>query len=107
MVQTATQHEAKTLYVLQTVHGMGTSLSLVLLYAMHDIARFPRVQDCGSFLDQFACEFAEYDTLQRSIKYNHPETQPDDALHATNYGLIVATRAHAIGNMYGRSSPFE
>ena len=53
---------------------------------------FPRVEQTGSFLDEFACEVAQYDELQRSIKYTHPETQPDDALHATNYALLVATR---------------
>ncbi len=45
MVKTAKQHDANTLYVLQTVPGIGTILSLVLLSEMHDIARFPRVQD--------------------------------------------------------------
>jgi transposase len=44
MVTTATQHDANTLSLLQTVPGIGTILSLVLLYAMHDMARFPRVQ---------------------------------------------------------------
>ena len=45
IVKTAKHHNANTLYRLQTVPGIGKSLSLVLLYAMHDIARFPRVQD--------------------------------------------------------------
>jgi transposase len=45
IVTTAKQHEANTLYWLQTVPGIGKLLSRVLLYAMHDIARFPRVQD--------------------------------------------------------------
>jgi transposase len=31
--------------LLQTVPGIGTILSLGLLYAIHDIQRFPRVQD--------------------------------------------------------------
>src|SRR2546426_1029943 len=44
-VKTAKQHDANTLYVLQTVPGSGTILSLVLLYEMPDIARFPRGQD--------------------------------------------------------------
>jgi len=56
---------------------------------------FPCPAECGTFLDEFECERAEYDDFQRSIKYTHPETQPDDALHATNYALLVATRAHA------------
>jgi transposase len=48
IVQTAKHHDAQTLYLLQTVPGIGTILSLVLLYAIHDIARFPRVQDFAS-----------------------------------------------------------
>jgi len=45
IVTTAKKHDANTLYLLQTVPGIGKILSLVLLYEMHDIARFPRVQD--------------------------------------------------------------
>jgi hypothetical protein len=51
---------------------------------------FPRVADCGSFLDEFACEVAEYDDINRTVRYSHPETQQDDAMHATNYALWVA-----------------
>jgi transposase len=43
--QAAQQHDAQALYLLQTVPGIGTILRLVLFYEMHDIARFPRVQD--------------------------------------------------------------
>ena len=60
---------------------------------------FPRIADCGSFLDEFACEIAEYDDVNRTIKYTHPSTQQDDALHATNYAVILATR--------GFKSPME
>ncbi|HSF34258.1 MAG TPA: IS110 family transposase [Candidatus Tectomicrobia bacterium] len=49
IVQTAKQHDATTLSVLQTVPGIGKILSLVRLYEMHDMARFPRVQDCVSY----------------------------------------------------------
>ena len=48
IVTTAKHHDAQTLSLLQTVPGIGTILSLVLLDEMHDIARFPRVQDCAS-----------------------------------------------------------
>ena len=51
---------------------------------------FPRVEDSGSYLDEFACEVAEYDDKSRTVKYSHPETQQDDALHATNYALLLA-----------------
>src|SRR3989440_10252815 len=45
ILKTAKQHTAQTLYLLRTVPGIGEILSLVLLYAIHDSARFPRVQD--------------------------------------------------------------
>lgn len=48
IVQTAKPHDAQTLSRRHTVPGIGTSLSLVLLYAMHAIARFPRGQDVAS-----------------------------------------------------------
>jgi transposase len=42
MVQAATHHDANTLDLVQTVPGIGQILSLVLLYAIHAMARFPR-----------------------------------------------------------------
>lgn len=51
---------------------------------------FPRVDQCGDFLAEFECEVAEYDDISRTVRYTHPETQPDDALHATNYALQLA-----------------
>jgi hypothetical protein len=53
---------------------------------------FPRKEDCGSFLDEFACEVAEYDDINRTVRYTHPETQQDDALHAANYALLLGIR---------------
>ena len=55
IVQTAKQHDAKTLYLLQTVPGIGKILSLVRLDEMHDIARFPRVQDFVSYCRLVKC----------------------------------------------------
>jgi transposase len=45
ILNTAKHHDANTLYLLQTVPGIGKILSLVLLYDIHRIERFPRVQD--------------------------------------------------------------
>jgi len=55
IVQTAKQHDANTLYLLQTVPGIGKILSLVLLYEIHDIARFPRSQDFVSYCRLVKC----------------------------------------------------
>jgi transposase len=48
LLKTAKQHDANTLYLLQTVPGIGKILSLVLLYEIHHIDRFPRVQEFAS-----------------------------------------------------------
>src|SRR5262245_12780337 len=45
MVKAAKPHDAHTLDLLQTVPGIGNILSLVRLSAIHDIQRFPSVQD--------------------------------------------------------------
>ena len=55
ILKTAKQHDAPTLYLLQTVPGMGKILSLVLLYDIHDIDRFPRGQDCASSCRLMKC----------------------------------------------------
>src|SRR5262245_63165675 len=44
-----------TAHLLQTVPGIGKILSLVLLYEMHDIDRFPTVQDCVSYCRLVKC----------------------------------------------------
>src|SRR5438552_2862125 len=49
IVKMAKQHDAQTLYRLPSGPGIGKILSWVLLYEMHDIQRFPRVQDLVSY----------------------------------------------------------
>lgn len=55
IVKAAKQHDAQSLYLLQTVPGIGKILSLVLLYEIHDIERFPRVQDFVSYCRLVKC----------------------------------------------------
>jgi len=55
VVQTAKQHNAQALYRLQSVPGIGKILSLVLLYEIHEITRFPRVQDFVSYCRLVKC----------------------------------------------------
>jgi transposase len=55
IVNTAKQHNAQTLYRLQSVPGIGKILALVLLYEIHDIVRFPRVQDFVSYCRLVKC----------------------------------------------------
>jgi transposase len=55
ILRTAKQHNAHTLYLLRTVPGIGEILSLVLLYEIHAIGRFPRVQDFVSYCRLVKC----------------------------------------------------
>lgn len=57
-MKTAKQHAATTLYLLQTVPGIGTILSLVLLYDIHRIDRFPSVQEFASYCRLVTCSKA-------------------------------------------------
>ncbi len=47
--KTARLHDYHTLYLLRSIPGVGEILALVILYEIHDIRRFPRVQDFSSY----------------------------------------------------------
>ena len=49
LVQRAKQHDATVFHRLRTVPGIGKILAMTILYEIHDIARFPRVQDFASY----------------------------------------------------------
>ncbi|MCP4097179.1 MAG: IS110 family transposase [Planctomycetaceae bacterium] len=49
LVRSAKAHDPTVLQILQTIPGIGKILSLVLLYEIQDITRFPRVQDFTSY----------------------------------------------------------
>ena len=55
LLKTAKHHDAQTLSLLQTVPGIGKILRLVLLYEMHRIERFPRVQDFATYCRLVKC----------------------------------------------------
>jgi transposase len=55
IVNTAKQHDANTFYRLQSIPGVGKILALVMLYEIHDIRRFPRVQDFASYCRLVKC----------------------------------------------------
>jgi transposase len=58
ILKTAKQHDSNTLYLLRTIPGIGEILSLVLLYEIHDIGRFPSVQDFASYARLVKCSKA-------------------------------------------------
>jgi len=54
--RTAKLVDPKTVIRLKSVHGIGDILSLVILYEIHDIERFPRVQDFVSYCRLVKCQ---------------------------------------------------
>ena len=68
-------HDANTFHLLDSVPGVGKILALVLLYEIHDISRFPSVQD-----------FASYCWLVKSKK--------------ESAGKLYGTSGHKIGNAH-------
>jgi hypothetical protein len=72
--------------------GRTASIGMVFTRIKKQRIHFPRLEDSSSFLDEIWCELAEYHDEQRSIKYTHSETQPDDTLHALNYATVLARR---------------
>jgi transposase len=55
ILATARQHAPETIERLRSIPGIGPILSLVLLYEIHDIDRFPRVQDFVSYCRVVKC----------------------------------------------------
>ena len=55
ILQTATAHDRNAIRLLRTVHGIGKVLSLVILYEIQDIHRFPTVQDFASYSRLVKC----------------------------------------------------
>jgi transposase len=55
LLQTAKHHDPHTLYLLHTVPGIGKIFSLVLLYDIHRIDRFPSVQEFASSTRLVTC----------------------------------------------------
>jgi hypothetical protein len=53
--QTAKPHDAHTLYRLPSVPGIGKILRVVRLDEIHDMSRFPRVQNCVSSCRLVTC----------------------------------------------------
>jgi transposase len=57
ILASAKAHDATTLHLLRTIPGIGKILSLVILYEIHDIRRFPTSQ-----------KFCSYSRLIRPVK---------------------------------------
>jgi transposase len=56
LVRRAKQHDPQAFHRLRSVPGIGKILALTILYEIHDIRRFPRVQDFLSYARLVKCE---------------------------------------------------
>ena len=97
IVTTAKQHDANTLHLLQTVPGIGKILSLVLLYEMHDIARFPRVQDFVCY-----CRLVKCAKESAGKRYGTSGTKIGNAYlkWAFSEAAVLFLRNHPAGQKY-------
>jgi transposase len=55
ITRTAREHDPHSFCLLRSIPGVGKILALVFLYEIHDIARFPRVQDFVSYARLVRC----------------------------------------------------
>ena len=55
ITKNAKSHDPQALYRLQSIPGIGPILSLVILYEIENIDRFPRVQDFASYARLVKC----------------------------------------------------
>jgi transposase len=97
IVKAAKQHNANTLYLLQTVPGIGKILSLVLLYEIHDIQRFPSVQDVVSY-----CRLVKCAKESAGKRYGTAGTKIGNAYlkWAFSEAAVLFLRDHAAGQKY-------
>jgi transposase len=56
LTRRAKEHDPDAFHRLRSIPGVGRILALTILYEIHDIARFPRVQDFVSYTRLVKCE---------------------------------------------------
>jgi transposase len=97
IVKTARPHDAHTLYLLQTVPGIGKMLSRVLLYEIHDIHRFPRGPDCVSY-----CRLVKCSKESAGKRYGTSGTKIGNAplTWAFSEAAVLFRRDHAAAQKY-------
>jgi transposase len=55
IVREAKRHDADAFHRLRSVPGIGKVLALTILYEIHDVTRFDRVQECASYARLVKC----------------------------------------------------
>ena len=89
VLKTAKHHDPHTLYRLQTVPGIGKILSLVLLYEIHHIDRFPSVQDFVSYCRLVTCSKESGGETPGYLRKEHRQRSPHVGLFGSGYTLFA------------------
>jgi transposase len=97
ILKTAKQQDSNTLYLLRTIPGIGEILSLVLLYEIHDIQRFPRVQEFVSY-----CRLVKCARASAGKRYGTSGTKIGNAAlkWAFSEAAVLFLRANPTGQKY-------
>jgi transposase len=97
ILKTAKPHDANTLSLLRTVPEIGELLSLVLLYDIHDIQRFPRVQDFVSY-----CRLVKCAKASAGKRYGTSGTKSGNAYRKWDFSesAVLFLRTNPAGQKY-------
>jgi transposase len=97
VLKTAKPHNTNTLSLLRTVPGIGEILSLVLLYEIHDIHRFPRVQEFVSY-----CRLVTWARESAGKRYGSSGTKIGNAYltWAFSEAAVLFLRGNPAGQKY-------
>lgn len=55
LTRSTKEHDARSFYLLRSIPGVGKVLAMTILYEVHDVARFPSVQDFASYARLIRC----------------------------------------------------
>jgi len=96
-VNTAKEHNAQVFYRLRSIPGVGKILALVLLYEIHDIQRFPRVQEFVSY-----CRLVKCAKESAGKRYGTSGTKIGNAYlkWAFSEAAVLFLRNHPAGQKY-------
>jgi transposase len=94
IVKSAKPHDANTFYRLRSIRGVGKILALVMRYEIHDIDRFPRVQESVSY-----CRFVKCAQESAGKRYGTSGTKIGNAYlkWAFSEAAVLYLRANPVG----------
>jgi transposase len=133
LVRTAKEHDAQTFYRLRSIPGVGKILALVLRDEIHDIHRFPRVQEFVSYCRLVTCAkesagtregtsgkkignaYLKWAVSEAAVLFwrNHPAGQQDRARLVKKHGkgqavtVLAHQLARAVYYMLKRETAFD